>query len=301
MAGTYVRTSAIDRLVDRFCESNPKRRKQIISLGAGSDTRFFRLKQKLPELDILYHELDFPVNVNQKIRSLQTSAARNTISRLCQWNLEAASITSTSEELSLHTSDYHIHPIDLRSLPGASTHRPGGVERAPLPDVDTNLPTLLVSECCLIYLSPSDARAVVAYFTSLFPTTVSLGIVIYEPIRPHDAFGRTMVANLTARGIHLQTLNTHATLGAMKMRLETHGFGGDAGGGIGAADVDFIWQSWVNEEEKERVEGLEWMDEVEEWKLLMQHYCVVWGWRGRNASDDDFGEWKDLSDQGVDE
>ena len=180
-------------------------------------------------------------------------------------------------------------------------HRPEESETAPLADIDTNLPTLVVSECCLIYLSPPDAGAVVAYFTSLFPSTVSLGIIIYEPIRPHDAFGRTMVSNLTARGIHLQTLNTHATLGAMRKRLEAHGFGQDAGGGIGAADVDFIWQSWVNEQEKERVEALEWMDEVEEWKLLMQHYCVVWGWRGRNASDDDFNEWKDLPDQGVDD
>jgi [phosphatase 2A protein]-leucine-carboxy methyltransferase len=28
------------------------------------------------------------------------------------------------------------------------------------------------------------------------------------------------------------------------------------------------------------VERLEWLDEVEEWKLLASHYCVAWGWKG---------------------
>lgn len=44
--------------------------------------------------------------------------------------------------------------------------------------------------------------------------------------------------------------------------------------------VDKIWERWVGEEEKERVEGLEMLDEVEEWVLLAGHYIVVWGWRG---------------------
>lgn len=38
--GTHHRTYAIDRLVERFLEKGGK---QIVSLGAGSDTRFWRL------------------------------------------------------------------------------------------------------------------------------------------------------------------------------------------------------------------------------------------------------------------
>lgn len=42
--GTHHRTWAIDRLVDRFLRSGlPGQRKQIVSLGAGSDTRYWRL------------------------------------------------------------------------------------------------------------------------------------------------------------------------------------------------------------------------------------------------------------------
>lgn len=105
-------------------------------------------------------------------------------------------------------------------------------------------------------------------------------MILYEPINPHDAFGKVMVSNLAARGIELQTLKKYGSLAAQKERLKSYGFGGGAegGGGIGVADVNFLWEE-VNEEEKARVASLEMVDEVEEWRLLAGHYCVVWGWR----------------------
>lgn len=58
--------------------------------------------------------------------------------------------------------------------------------------------------------------------------------------------------------------------------------------GCKAADTEFIWRVWVSEEEKERVGGLEMLDELEELELLLRHYCVCWGWRdGRDDDDDD--------------
>jgi len=66
--GTYVRTTAIDRLVKRFLDTEPGHPKQIISLGAGSDTRFWRLCCNADDASssVVYHELDFESNVNQK-------------------------------------------------------------------------------------------------------------------------------------------------------------------------------------------------------------------------------------------
>ncbi len=165
--------------------------------------------------------------------------------------------------------------------------------------ISFDIPTLLLSECCLIYLPPDDADSVLLHFTSAFHSAIPLAVVIYEPIRPYDAFGRTMVSNLTARGIHLQTLHAHDSLAAQKERLRKHGFGSMADketGGAEAADVDFIWQTWIEEAEKERVKGLEWMDEVEEWRLLARHYCVAWGWRGASdhVNDSVFEAWAQL-------
>lgn len=208
----------------------------------------------------------------------------------------------------LHSPSYHIHPLDLRDLASgtASSQEQVGY----LKEVDITIPTLLISECCLVYLSPSEADGVVDYFTrKLFsptsvvntdetetktapettPTSTPLGLIIYEPIRPEDPFGRTMISNLAARGIHLQTVHKYASLETQRKRLRDHGFET----GQSASDVDFLWERWVREEEKERVGGLEMLDEIEEWQLLARHYCVAWGWRGEGG----LGNWAALPAQ----
>ena len=54
-------------------------------------------------------------------------------------------------------------------------------------------------------------------------------------------------------------------MAAQKERLRIHGFEA----GQGAADVDFIWENWIDEREKERVARVEMLDEVEEWRMLV--------------------------------
>ncbi|KAL3468045.1 leucine carboxyl methyltransferase 1 [Aspergillus heterothallicus] len=290
--GTYVRTTAIDQLVARFLGLTPEsdsawkqKKKQIISLGAGSDTRVFRLLQSDPAPNIIYHEIDFGVNNAAKIKAIRGTPLLQRV----LGHREDVTISDTGD--ALHSPIYHIHPIDLRTLAHQSEAIVSeGVSRLQ-ETVVTTLPTLIISECCLVYLSPEEAAGVVRYFTqTLFAKSEkseTLALVIYEPIRPDDAFGRTMVANLATRGIQLQTLHEYASLEAQRGRLRHQGF--DAG--QAAADVDFLWERWVSEEEKERVAGLEMLDEMEEWKLLAQHYCVAWGWRKGCVQ---FNGWEDM-------
>ncbi|GAQ10558.1 hypothetical protein ALT_7879 [Aspergillus lentulus] len=303
--GTYVRTTAIDRLVARFLDGPSKTKKQIISLGAGSDTRIFRLlssRTLASSPDLIYHEIDFSANTAAKIKFIR--AAPLLQRTLGIGSAENVSISDSGD--ALHSPTYHLHPVDLRTLAASSSattsrspSSPNPTEKdqppCPLQGVDPTLPTLLISECCLVYLSPRDATDVVEYFTKvLFPASVPLGLIIYEPIRPDDAFGRTMVANLATRGIQLQTLHEYASLEAQRRRLREHGLDS----GQAAADIDFIWERWVSEAEKERVAGLEMLDEVEEWQLLARHYCVAWGWRS-GAGDDTvaFDGWKEIEGQ----
>ncbi|KAL2869353.1 protein C-terminal leucine carboxyl O-methyltransferase ppm1 [Aspergillus lucknowensis] len=301
--GTYVRTTAIDQLVARFLgsttDSDPswkQKRKQIISLGAGSDTRVFRLLTSPSPPNIVYHEIDFAVNNAAKIKAIRGTP----LLQRALGHREDIAISDVGD--ALHSPVYHIHPVDLRTLANRagdttdvpSVKDPVGQLRETL---DVTLPTLILSECCLVYLSPDEAAGVVRYFTeTLFPPSnpksETLGLVLYEPIRPEDAFGRTMVANLATRGIQLQTLHEYASLEAQRKRLRQQGFDG----GQAAADVDFLWERWVSEEEKERVAGLEMLDEIEEWKLLAQHYCVAWGWR---EGCDRFDGWRALEGQSV--
>ncbi len=300
-----MRTTAIDQLVARFlgltADSDPEwknKKKQIISLGAGTDTRVFRLLSLRPALDLVYHEIDFAVNNAAKIKAIRgTPLLQRALGRP-----EEVDISDGADEL--HSPAYHIHAVDLRTLArevdaNNNTSPAQGRSHRLKELVDPSLPTLLLSECCLVYLAPDEATGVVRYFThTLFPTSdekksEALALVIYEPIRPDDAFGRTMVANLATRGIQLQTLHKYASLEAQRHRLHEQGFDG----GQAAADIDFLWERWVAEEEKERVAALEMLDEMEEWRLLAQHYCIAWGWRNGSAQ---FNGWRELEQQSAD-
>ncbi|KAL9009584.1 MAG: hypothetical protein Q9173_005397, partial [Seirophora scorigena] len=231
--GTYVRTTAIDNLVHRFLSSpsSSAPRKQIISFGAGSDTRFFRLRTRTPPFPAFtYHELDFASNTAQKIATI----ARSPALRALIINDNGEEKYTTSEDLTaLSSPHYNIIPFDLRTLSSTTATDDDATTTttttipptlppvaAALARIDPSLPTLLLSECCLVYLSPPHADATVRHFThTLFPPSTPLGLILYEPINPSTAFGKVMVANLAARGIVLQTLRKYGSEEAQAERL----------------------------------------------------------------------------------
>lgn len=57
-----------------------------------------------------------------------------------------------------------------------------------------------------------------------------------------------------------------------------------AHGWLFAKAIDFrhYWDTLVSPEEKERVSKLEIFDEVEEWNLLMAHYCLLYSSNSRD-------------------
>lgn len=236
--------------------------KQIVSLGAGTDTRFFRLLDLHPEAKVIYHEIDFPTNTAAKINAIQRQP-------LLHKKLLHTPTTSTS----YHSETYNIHALDLRSLHVAATNE---TPLPQIPNLNPSLPTLFLSEMCLIYLSPLVVQSIVStLLTHYLQPSTPASLILYEPILPQDAFGRTMISNLQTRNIQLPTLTAFPELGDQRSRLEQYGFAA----GARAADTNFIWQSWVSDAEKERVAGLEFLDELEELDLLLKHYCVAWGWR----------------------
>lgn len=61
-------------------------------------------------------------------------------------------------------------------------------------DVNRSLPTLLITECLMIYMSGKDSHAVYNWVKDYF--TGDLASVNYEMINPDDPFGKMMVNNL---------------------------------------------------------------------------------------------------------
>ena len=231
----------------------------------------------LDEPNWVYHEIDFKENAIRKVGKIKKET-------LLAGGIRTPSSFGGYPELSDEPSSvadgpyYHVHPVDLRTL-DAFNDPPRIFHK-----IDKYLPTLIISECCLCYLTPAAADTVTLYFTKhFFPESTPLGMIIYEPIKPDDAFGKTMVSNLAARGIVLQTLRKYGSLEAQAERFKSYGFTGSRG-----FDINKLWEKAIDAAEKERVAGLEMLDEVEEWELLASHYCVVWGWQeleGEQAAD----------------
>ncbi|KAK3318666.1 S-adenosyl-L-methionine-dependent methyltransferase [Apodospora peruviana] len=304
--GTYTRTTAIDKVVERFLSQTdaPGQERQIISLGAGTDTRSLRLFSSSSSFQrIIYHEIDFPAICDRKFRTVRGSPQlRSVLSDPVVITpppvAGAAAVENNNNNNNISINSWHsiqsstpsgtgtchlyCHGLDLRTLaqdqdnnqadPNSAATTSSSITIPNLRTHDDNIPTLLISECCLCYLSPHEASASIQWFASRIP---HLGIVLYEPIKPDDPFGKMMVSNLAARGISMPTLEAYKQPADQEARLRQAGFNQTR-----QMTVDTIWDRWVSDEEKERVDGLEGLDEVEEWKLLAGHYIVTWGWRG---------------------
>lgn len=279
--GTYTRTTALNRLIDSFLDPGPsgsgelQEARQIISLGAGTDTRCFRLfSPQGRRRGLIYHEIDFPPCSSRKRMIVQsTSALRNILPDPVptEDGTGSASWRSNPEG---EGNQYWCHGLDLRDL--SKDHWRSDASSSRLRGLRTDVPTLLVSECCLCYLESPEAKDVVEYFVDRIP---NLGLVLYEPVKPDDAFGRQMVSNLAARKIQMPTLDAYKNPKDQEDRLRQAGFEE-----VRQKTVDDMWGHWVSEEEKERLDGLEGLDEVEEWQLLAGHYIIAWGWKGQGFS-----------------
>ncbi|KAG5983474.1 hypothetical protein E4U55_008067 [Claviceps digitariae] len=257
--GTYMRTTSLDVMIRAFLSQNGPSVKQIISLGAGTDTRPLHIFQGPGADSIIYHELDFESTCRRKLAIIQSSPGLRHIFRDFSihnngsWSAEPA-----------RGGSYHCHAMDLRELTKSITHLPSSIR--------SDLPTLLLSECCLCYLTQQDSENVLQFFTSKIP---SIAALLYEPMPLGDAFGDMMISNLRARQIRMPSLDKYRDQKGQVSRLRGSGFEN-----TGYATIENAWETWVDQRERERVDRLEGLDEVEEWKLLAAHYLVVWGTRG---------------------
>ncbi|CAK7197589.1 carboxy methyl transferase for protein phosphatase 2A [Sporothrix eucalyptigena] len=304
--GTYTRTKCLDKIIRAFLSggavadttppSSPRPEepteppvRQIISLGAGTDTRSLRLlalRQQNGQAEfqnVVYHELDFPTVCARKRNIVQSIPAIRSLlkSPITEYPYSgedgSAKVGTNTENRSWHAelglgNSLWAHGLDLRELATTGSGNP-----TTFPGLRSDVPTLLVSECCLCYLQPPEATGVLRWFADrVNAPSSSLGVVIYEPIRPFDAFGRTMVANLSGRGIEMPTLVVYPDGATQEARLRQEA-------GLSQAKhqtIDQIWKAWVADDEQERVNHLDGLDEVEEWELLASHYIVAWGSKG---------------------
>ncbi|OCF36375.1 leucine carboxyl methyltransferase 1 [Kwoniella heveanensis BCC8398] len=310
--GTHHRTVGIDIVVDKFLKRYASFGRndgdshdasdgggcQIVSLGAGSDTRFWRLMSRPQPPNIMkYVEIDFPHLTSPKAQRIARSKKLQT----------AVSQGGTR----LDSAVYTLLPLDLRPTPTSSPSpstssnpsqaAPGGTKTDSassnsnktsihdilngtlLPLLKPNVPTLFLAECLFPYMPPEDASAIIGWFGSTFPSCVG---VVYEMCGLDDGFGRVMRRNLASRNLSIpgSIFPTPASQG--ERFLDASALGEE--GVFTSCGAKTLWQvreDVIDQTELQRISKLEILDEIEELKLVLEHYVIAWGTKGANMDD----------------
>jgi tRNA wybutosine-synthesizing protein 4 len=298
---TGATVAASDAASDRpAAPSPPPLGKQIIALGAGSDTTYFKLKEAGVRLaPALYVEVDFAAPLAKKAAIIRCTPAlaelvarRNesftddavyeaakTVQERRFGGAATAASASVSGGSTAAADDEH-DPPGLQ-LPGAHDYALVGADLRDIPSlarslaragVDFRRPTLVLAECVLVYLAPEHSKAVLSFLSSAARAGGGgLMIASYEQLHPSTPFGQTMLSNLSARGCPLLGLPAYPDLASQRRRYLTEtGFDDHEGW-----DMSDIYRFFLSPAaERLRIEQLEPLDELEEWEQLQAHYHI---------------------------
>lgn len=245
--GSWLRATAFENMVYRFSAIHQGAPIQVVSLGAGVDTLYFRLKRANKVAVAKYVEIDLPDLI-----------------------LEKSTVVRSANELAALADDsYVLAPIDLQDTEGVMNH---------LSQVlNPSLPTLLIAECVFVYIdSPFIESLLHRMLTELFTGDVML--VNYDVIEPRDRFGTMMAANLKERGIVLHGIDGAPTLAAHAERSKRVGFTS-----CRAVSMRTLYLG-VPKATQLKLNKIEMIDDWDEWNLVHDHYAFVISWKGGDGT-----------------
>lgn len=260
--GYYARTKGVGLFIDKFLQ-NVGENCQIVNLGSGFDTLYWRLKDSGHNI-VNFVELDYPNVTARKCYFIKRNK-----SLLDKIHTEDGEVRLSSTDL--HAANYHIVGVDLRNIAEVESKL---VEA----EIKYDLPTLFIAECVLIYIETLQVQRLLSWLAQTFKSSFFIN---YEQVNMADKFGEVMLQNLRARGCHLASADASKDLDSQKNRFLKTGWDGAKGW-----DMVQIYAS-IPVVDRERVERIEFLDEQELLVQLFQHYCIVIGWKGNSYSDID--------------
>ncbi|KAK1344486.1 hypothetical protein QTO34_013183 [Cnephaeus nilssonii] len=211
----FARVQGISQLIKAFLRKT-ECHCQILNLGAGMDTTFWILKDQ----DLLpskYFEVDFPLIVTRKVHSIKSRP------------LLSKPILELHSEDTLQSGKYpprwcYGHMLDSKryAIIGADLRDLATLEeKLKKCNMNTQLPTLLVTECVLVYMTPEQSANLIKWAANSFETAM---FISYEQVNMDDRFGQIMIENLRRRQCDLAGVEPCKSLESQKERFLSNGW-----------------------------------------------------------------------------
>lgn len=139
------------------------------------------------------------------------------------------------------------------------------IERLKEIKIDFSKPTIVLSECLLVYLEKNSTIDILKALNKNFKNSI---FFLYDLIGPEDNFGKEMEINLSDRNIRIPGFEQVPDCISQKKRLLDSDF-------QFAKVVDMLdyYRHYIDKQELHRIEKLEFLDELEEFNLLQKHSC----------------------------
>lgn len=228
--GTFIRLKAIDKALLGICSQSQNM--QIVVLGAGFDTRWHRLHDRLSHVS-RYVELDFADVVRKKIDALGgTGPSRDPRYSLIPFDLTKA------ESLPNQLQDAHINP---------------------------HHPLVFLLECCLMYM-PKD-RVALLQETLIGYCRDYCGFIIFDVLFRNDVFSTVMVENFSRRGIILDAITVKTKSDVLTTWNDLAPFKGSV-----QDLTELEASVYLDDLDRVALRVSLALDEYEEWTLIGQHY-----------------------------
>ncbi|KAI5106871.1 tRNA wybutosine-synthesizing protein 4 [Silurus meridionalis] len=259
--GYYIRWKAVDHCVKQFLRvTDGCERRQILSLGAGFDSLYFRLHAEGVLERVSVYEVDFPEVARRKAALI--SGTHSLKDALPDCEILAGPVYVSS-------AYYKLLGVDVRNEKEAE-------EALSAAGLQWSSPTLILSEVVLTYMETCWSDAVIGWAARIFPQAM---FVMYEQIRPGDPFG-TVMQN------HFLKLNSkiHALCQYPDTVAQTERFLGRGWEKCVCLDMNQFYFGLLTKNERERVEKLEPFDEFEEWHQKCSHYFILTASKGSLTS-----------------
>ncbi|XP_072542727.1 tRNA wybutosine-synthesizing protein 4 [Salminus brasiliensis] len=261
--GYYIRWQAVDHCVKRFLKVTENcAGRQILSLGAGFDSLYFRLHAEGALERVVVFEVDFPDVTRRKAALINASDGLK--DALPDWDCLVA-----TGPVCVSSAQYKLLGVDVRNRSEVEE----GLSAAGL---QWERPTLVLSEVVLTYMETKWSDSVIGWAARTLPQAL---FVMYEQIRPDDPFGRVMQNHFLKLNSKIHALCPYPDTSAQTQRFLQQGWDECV-----CLDMNQFYFSLLSQEERERVENMEPFDEFEEWHQKCSHYFILSASKGSLTS-----------------